>query len=69
MARLEALENKRRELLKAQTLVSDQYNNLLTSKGGGNDSSQDGALENSRKCLKNLQVSSILQVGISFEQM
>lgn len=50
-----ALIDRKTQVLVEQKEVSDEFNKLLTNKGG-DDEKQDGAIENSRKLMKNLEV-------------
>lgn len=52
---LSKLLSQKRDVLEKQKAVSDEFNHLLTAKGEENFD-EDGAIENSRKIMKNLEV-------------
>jgi hypothetical protein len=49
----EKLRDRKLTLLEEQKLASDRLHHLLTVRGEGNPN-DDGCIENSRKCMKNL---------------
>ena len=52
---LRKLLTQKKEVLEKQKAVSDEFHRLLTTKGEDN-LDNDGAIENSRKIMKNLEV-------------